>query len=314
MMITPSPGLPIDDFAQYVASVSNWGRWGPDDELGTINYITPAKIAAACQLARRGVITELAVPFDRDGPQEGAPRRFNPIHFMNALPRDDPRPGGGGIADDVLVIPLQSGTQWDSLAHVSYMGQLYNGRDADLVGVHGAPVNSIRAISSRIATRGVLLDFPRLFGVESLEAGYAISATDLDNALEAEATAISEGDALLVRTGHLTICRARHWDGYRDTTPGLGIDTAGWLHAHRVAAVATDTVAVEVKPSQYPDVFMPLHIAAIPHMGLLLGEVFDLDLLAERCATSGIYEFLFVAPPLPVTGAVGSPINPYAIQ
>src|SRR6478735_673785 len=100
----PVPGLPVDDFEGYARRLSNWGRWGPDDQLGTVNFITPEKVVEATRLVRTGTVTELAVPFDRDGPQEGAPRRFNPIHFMTALPRDDTREGGGGIADDVLVV------------------------------------------------------------------------------------------------------------------------------------------------------------------------------------------------------------------
>jgi kynurenine formamidase len=234
---------------------------------------------------------------------------------MTALPRDDTREGGGGIADDVLVVPLQAGTQWDSLAHVSYRGRLYNDRDADTtVTVHGASANSIRAISGRIVTRGVLLDLPRYFEIESLEPGYPISVQDLEGALAVAGTDVGSGDVLLVRTGYMARCRPQSWDGYRDTTPGLGIETAEWIFDRRLAAVATDTVAVEVKPSQLSGIFVPFHIVAITHMGLLLGEVFDLEVLSEQCAQDSVYEFLFVAAPLPITAAVGSPVNPYAVR
>jgi kynurenine formamidase len=306
--------LPDDDIDTLAERVKNWGRWGPDDQLGTLNYITPEKIASAAQLVRSGTIFELGVPLDRDGPQVNAPRRFNPVHMMTAIPDMDPRSGGAGIADDVLVLPLQASTQWDSLAHVTYKGRMYGGQPTSRVTTRGAEVNSIRAISGRVMTRGVLIDLARYAGMSSLEAGYAISVADLEGALAATGATLETGDALLIRTGYLGDRRADSWRGYIGDTPGLGLDTVEWIHRHELAAVATDTVAVEVKPSQIAGFLVPFHVLAIAHMGLLMGEIFDLEALAQHCHEDGIFEFLFVAPPLPVTGGVGSPINPYAVK
>jgi kynurenine formamidase len=306
--------LPADDLDTIAKRVTNWDRWGPDDELGTLNYITPEKVVAAAQLVRTGRIFELGVPLDRDGPQINAPRRFNPVHMMTAIPDMDPRSGGAGIADDVLVLPLQASTQWDSLAHVTYKGVMYGGRSTSRVTTRGAEVNSIRAISSRVLTRGVLVDVARYAGVASLEESYAISVDDLEGALSEARVTLKPGDALLIRTGYLAKCRADAWRGYIGDSPGLGLETIEWIHEHQLAAVATDTVAVEVKPSQIKGFLVAFHVLAITHMGLLMGEIFDLEALSEDCHDDGIFEFLFVAPPLPVTGGVGSPINPYAVK
>ncbi|HEV8654179.1 MAG TPA: cyclase family protein [Candidatus Limnocylindria bacterium] len=305
----------IAAFERTAAAVNNWTTWGPEDELGTVNYITPDKVAAACRLVTAGRVIQLGVPLDREeGPQATAPRRYNPIHFMDELPVDYVLPGGVGVADDVLVLPLQTSTQWDSLAHVSYQGRLYGGRDATLVTSHGALRNSIRAISGKVITRGVLADVARQDGVATLAPGQRVTVADLDATLRAQRVEVREGDVLLVRTGFMAKCRAVGWQGYHGDAPGLAFDTVEWLHRHRVAAVATDTASLEVKPFDVEGIGVPFHAAALTHMGLLLGEIFDLDELAADCARDGRYEFLFTGGPMPVTGGVGSFVNPYAVK
>ncbi len=293
----------------------NWGRWGADDEAGTINFISPAIVTKAAKLVRSGEVVSLGLPFDSNGPQTGNtnPGRFNPLHFMTRLATEPGPDGSFSIADDVIIMPLQASTQWDALAHIGHRGLIYGGRPASTVTTAGASVNSITAVSSRIAGRGILVDMAAHRKVESLEPGHPIHATDLDAALTAQQTEVAEGDILLVRTGYLDRCRDANWEGWRSETPGLDMDTLDWIHDRRIAAVATDTAGVEVLPSSVPGIWLPFHVVAIVYMGLLLGEMFDLRELATRCAARRAYEFLFVAPPLPVTGAVGSPINPYAI-
>jgi kynurenine formamidase len=300
---------------------SNWGRWGPDDELGTLNYITPEVIVKATRLARRGVTLSLAIPLDSTGPQINQPRRFNPIHRMILTGPDFTtgaftRPGGVGFADDMVIMALQCGTQWDALSHCFLDGRLYNGYDANLVSSQGAKKNGIEKMARHIATRGVLLDVPLVKGRPWLEPGYAVTVEDLEAALRAHRVSLGAGDALLVRTGQMAMCRARGgWGDYAGgDAPGLSFHTAEWLHARQIAAVATDTWGMEVRPNELPDTYQPLHQILIPHMGLLVGEIFDLDALAADCAGDGVYEFLFVAPPLPITGAVGTPVNPLAIK
>jgi kynurenine formamidase len=294
--------------------LSNWSTWGPEDQAGTVNYISPAVTARAAQLVRTGQIFGLGIAMDRNGPAIDSALRFNPLHFMSIIPTEKIRAGQVGIADDVLFLPLQSATQWDSLAHVSFRGQIYGGRPATLVTTDGASANDIRNIASRVATRGVLLDVARARAVDSLEPGVAIEAADLDEVLAATGLTVAEGDIVLIRTGYLDRCRKRGWQGYSATTPGLGMSTLEWFADRHVAAVATDTYAVEVKPYQVADQASPFHVVALVYMGLLLGEIFDLDALAAACAADGGYEFFFVGPGLPVTAGVGSPVNAFAIK
>lgn len=302
------------DVGELGRRLCNWTRWGSDDEAGTVNYITPAKTASAATLIESGRIYQLAIRLDRQGPAISSPRRFNPLHFMTILPDEQLRDGAVGIADDVLVLPLQCATQWDSLAHVSHDGQLYGGRSSSSVTSAGAAVNDICNVSSRLATRGVLADVARARGVHSLEPGEPIEAAELDAVLASQGTDVGDGDMLLVRTGYLAHCRTRGWESYAGDAPGLGMTTLEWLHERRVAAVATDTYAVEVKPYQVPGQASPFHVVAIVYMGLLLGEIFDLEDLAAACDADHRYECFFVGAGLPVTGAVGTPVNPYAIR
>jgi kynurenine formamidase len=311
-----------DTVREWGRRYSNWGRWGPDDELGALNFITPERILAATALPRRGQVISCALPFDQNGPQTGFGGRHNPIHYMLAHGGDalagaqDHLPGGFRFADDAVTMPLQCGTQWDSLAHVFYDGKMYNDRDMRLVTSAGAAKNGIEVARNGVVGRGVLLDIPRHQGLEWLENGHAIRPDDLDACAEAEGVAIGSGDIVLVRTGMLTRClREKSWAGYCDgPAPGLSIHCAGWLHEREVAAICTDTPAVEVVPFETEDCVAPLHMIALRNSGILFGEIFQLDDLARACAEDRRYAFLFAAPPLPITGAVGSPINPLAIR
>jgi kynurenine formamidase len=299
----------------------NWGKWGADDERGTLNYITADAIARAARLVKRGAVFSLAIPFDAKGPQGAKSRRFNPIHQMTLTGPDFTtgaiaRPGGVGFADDLVVMPLQCATQWDALSHCFLDGQLYNGYDANTVSSAGARRNGIEKIARGVAARGVLADVARAKDVRWLEPGYAVTVEDLESTLAAARVEVGEGDVLIVRTGMIGMCRANgSWGEYAGgPAPGLSFHTADWVHARRLAAVATDTWGMEVQPHEIADTYQPLHQVFIPNMGLTIGEIFDLDELAADCAADGVYEFFFVAPPLPVTGAVGSPVNPLAIK
>jgi kynurenine formamidase len=303
--------------------VRNWGRWGPDDELGTLNYITPDTIAEACRLATTGKVFGLGIPLGREGPQSGTRQRFNPIHTMFRDGGDAPRTPeevraaqGYGGSDDWIVMPLQCVTQWDSLAHIFYEGQMWNGYDARLVTSSGAARNSIEKTASRLVGRGVLLDVARHKGVRALEPGYAITVADLEATAVAERVEVKRGDILLIRTGHMSRYLDRNdWRHFDlDDFPGVSVHTAPWLHARQIAAIASDNYAVEVRPSELPPFRNPFHVVAIPNMGLTLGEIFNLEALAADCASDGRWAFLLVAPPLPVTRGVGTPINPYAIK
>jgi kynurenine formamidase len=313
--------MSIDTVRELARKYRNWGRWGADDELGTLNFITPQKVVEAARLVRRGKVISLAIPFDSNGPQTGFGGRINPLHYML---QDGGDVAGGaqdfvpGLrwCDDAVTMPLQCATQWDALAHIYFDGKMYNDRGPELVNSSGARANSIDRARDKIVSRGVLLDIPRLRGKPWLEPGEAIYPDDLDGAAERAGVAIESGDIVLVRTGQIAQVRAEgSWGQYAGgSAPGLSLTVADWLATHEIAGYATDTWGTEVIPNETPDCFQPLHCVAIVNMGMLVGEIFDLEGLADDCAEDGVFEFLFVAPPLTITGAVGSPINPQAIK
>jgi kynurenine formamidase len=306
---------------ELIRRVSNWGRFGEDDELGTANLITPAKRLEAAHCIRSGESLSLAVDFEPDTPQFVASYRLNPQRSMVATGADV-KTGrqaaygieGHGFADDMVVMSLQAATQWDALAHVFHDYRMYNGRDCALVGAQGAEANDIAVLRDRLVTRGVLADVAGHRGVEALEPDHHITVAELEETLTAQEAALGSGDALLVRTGHLgRIRREGTWDRFvENDEPGLGWDALPWLRERDVAAVAADNWAFEVVPSRYA-LPLPFHAIGIVYMGLLVGEIFELDSLAEACRARGSWDFLLSAPPLPFLGAVGSPVNPIAV-
>ncbi len=312
----------LDRLFEAARRYCNWGKWGPDDEAGTLNYITPQDIVNAARLIRKGRVFSLAIPFGASGPQRGGLRRFNPMHFMlrdgsdvivGAIPGMPPGIGG---ADDVVLLATHGATHWDALAHIIFDNKLWNGYDAAQVSSLGAAKNSIMSYRNRIVGRGVLLDVPRARGLKYLEPGYGITPAELDETARAEGVEVGRGDILLIRTGHIALCRERgDWGDYAGgDAPGLTFETLGWLYEKQVAAVASDTWGVEVRPNELKTVNQPWHRVAIPQIGLAVGEIFDLEELAADCAADGVYEFFVVAVPLPLENAVGGPVNPVAIK
>lgn len=319
---------PEGEIARTVATCSNWGRWGADDVLGTLNFLTAEVRVRAAGLVRRGAVFSLAQAFDGDGPQQGWRRRTNPVHTMldtgaDAALGNQGFPHGIGGADDVVAMPLQCSTQWDGLGHIFDHGRAWNDRACEeVVTSLGDQVTGIEtAAATGITGRGVLLDVGRVHGDAhgELPDGFAITAAHLDTTAAAHGVTVSRGDVLCVRTGQLSRVRrglaaGQGWGGYAGgAAPGLSFTTAPWLHAGEVAAVATDTWGFEVRPNEFDVAFQPLHQVVIPHLGLFVGEMWDLDALAADCAATGVHEFLLSAAPLPFTGAVGSPVNPIAV-
>ncbi|MGH9087870.1 MAG: cyclase family protein [Acidimicrobiales bacterium] len=304
----------------YCTRFSNWGRWGDDDERGAINYIDEEKVQRAAGLVRRGAVFALQLPLDEKGPQTGAFGRVNAIHQMVATGTDhvagrQPYEQGWGFADDSLFLFLQGGTQWDGLAHIFKDGQMYNGYPATDVAARGAARNGIENVPT-IAARGVLLDVARALGRDHLDPGEAIGPDLLDEVCERQGVEVGEGDIVLLRTGDMASRRDRPgWDGYSaGDAPGLSLLSAPWFAERRVAGIASDTWGIEVRPNEIPGSFQPLHLVLLVHMGLMLGEIWYLDELADDCAADGVYECFLVAPPLVIPGAVGSPVNPQAIK
>ena len=300
-------------------ALSNWGRWGEDDQIGTLNHVTPADVVAAAKLIRRGKIFALGIPLGASGPQRGLfGRRWNPIHTMLATGTDAlaGRQQRLHYADDALNMPIQSATHWDALGHIFYHDKMYNGHHASAVDSNGLSRLGIEHAKDRLVGRGVLLDIARFKGVDALRDGEGISNDDLDACAEAQGVAIGRGDFVLVRTGQMEACIARgEWGGYAGgDAPGLKFESCYWLHDREVAGVCSDTWGVEVRPNETSDVNQPWHWVVIPAMGLYMGEMFNLKELGQDCAEDKVYEFFFCGAPLVIPGATGSPINPQAIK
>lgn len=306
------------DFRELGRRLSNWRRWGADDRIGTLNHITSERIAAAARLARAGRVIDLGLPVGSPGIQTGLGGRINPLHVMSMTPPDfGARADRMVVSDDMIVMPLQSVTQWDGLGHVGYDDQLYNGVPATTVGcMTGSTHFSIHQIAARgVVGRAVLLDVAALKGVERLAAGQGIGVADLEAAESRQSVRVEAGDILLLRTGWM-----RHYliDGnapaYWNGEPGLELECAEWLHRREVAAVAADNWGVEAMPPNDTAYYMPLHCVLIRDMGMTLGELFDLEALARDCEADRRWEMFFCAAPLKVIGGVGTPITPVAIK
>lgn len=309
------------DIDAMAARVCNWGKWGPDDELGTLNYVGAEELIAAAALVRKGKAISLGLDFNLHGPQTtGWGNRFNPIHTMLATGTDavagNQDAGGIRYADDMVSMPLQCGTQWDALGHVFFGDKMWNGYDARLVDSTGAKKNGIEKTRDKMVGRGVLLDVARFRGGDYLADGYGISNEELDACAKAQGVQIKRGDFVIVRTGQMEERLSRgDWDSYAaGDAPGLRFETAEWIHQKQIAAICTDTWGCEVRPNEVGGVTQPWHWVVIPMLGITMGEIFNLKELADDCKQDGVYEFLFCAPPLPITGAVGSPINPIILK
>lgn len=304
----------------YAERLSNWGRWGETDQLGTLNFVTPDKVANAARLVTEGARFSLGLPFDQTGPQTGEYGRINPVHFMRDVyfgtEKSSEHICGIRGADDWLVMPMQSSTHWDALSHIFYRDRMYNGFSSDLVTTDGAKRNGIEHARDKMAGRGLLLDVARAYDVDMLPAGFPITPEVLDFTAERQQVEVDSGDFLIIRTGMVEDRLKRGvWNDYvAKDAPGLSFETAEWLHRKEVAAVAMDTFGCEVIPNNAADILQPWHWIVIPIIGLTVGENFFLKDLADHCAQDERYAFFFVAPPLIVTGSVSGAVNPMAFK
>jgi kynurenine formamidase len=307
----PMPAL----FHELASRVNNWGRFGADDERGTLNFLTPDTARVAAALVRDGRALTLGLPLHLDGPQTGAiPGRVNPIRTMLAI--NQPLTGDPTqfcTSDDIVTMGLQAGTHWDALAHASYDNRLYNGHRADSISAAGAASCGIDK-TGPIVGRGVLLDVARAKGLGRLPGGYAIVPEDLEAAEELGKVRVGRGDIVLVRTGQMQLLDAGDKVGYGVPSPGPSLATVPWFFEREVAAVATDNLTFEVFPSEHPDLLLPVHLLHLVEMGLTQGQNFDLEHLAEDCASDGRYAFFLDATPQPFVGGLGTPVNPLVLK
>jgi len=212
-------------------------------------------------------------------------------------------------------MPVQCATHWDSLGHIFYEESMYNGYDARNVDCNGLGKLGIEHSRDKMVGRGVLLDIARFRGVDCLADGYGISNAELDDCAAAQNVTVRRGDFVILRTGQLEKCLAHGWGRYAGgDAPGVKFENCYWCQDKEIAAICSDTWGVEVRPNETTEANQPWHWVVIPAMGLTMGEMFYLRELATDCSTDRVYEFFFCGPPLVITGATGSPINPQAIK
>ncbi len=300
----------VDAMAQ---ELSNWGRWGPDDERGALNFITPEVSAAAAALVSDGVTVSCALELAK------TPAADNPtpvLHFMTGAGdvSDQGRLRGlEATGDGFMISPHgMANTHMDALCHILDQGKMYNGFPASDVLSTGAERNSILAGEQGIATRGVLLDIAALKGVDWLEPGDAISVADLEAAEERQGVKVRSGDILLVRTGRDTRRESEGaWPPF-DGLAGLLMETLPWIREREVAILGCDGVS-DMIPSNVVDSPLPIHHIIITYMGIHLVDNARLGPLGEACAARNRWEFLLTIAPLRLVGGTASPINPIAM-
>jgi kynurenine formamidase len=303
------------ELAELAAKVRNWGRWGDTDERGTQNLIDADATRRGLALATEGRTRSLAIPLDQSGPQVGgAPGRINPLRTMLCVNQTyTGQDGDAAFNDDTVVMAMSAGTHIDSLAHVTYGGQMYNGfPDTKVTAAAGATKCGVETLDP-IVSRGVLLDVAKAKGVERLDAGYAITGEDLDAAAELARVTLQPGDVALVRTGQMQLLHKGKVQAYNHDSPGLSARSIPWVRDHDLGAVFTDTYIYEVWPPEDWAAMMVVHMIHIRDMGQIQGQNFDLEGLSADCADRGRYEFLFTAAPEPYTGGLSAPVAPLAI-
>jgi len=299
----PQP-MSADEVASLHARLSNWGRWGPNDQLGTLNFVTPEVTAAAVSSVRSGQTVSCSRPL----PTQPAPDNLNPVvHHMTGTATE-----GYGADYFALAAHGYATSHIDALCHIFHEGKMYNGYGAEAVTAHGASKLGIHHLRSGIVTRGLLVDIPAVRGVEALEPGEPIFPEDLEGAERATGVSVRCGDALLVRTGRW---RWREQHGPWTPTDGMaGLDASclAWLYEREVALLGSDGIS-DVWPSRIRNVPMPIHTVAIVAMGIPLLDNLDLDELALVCAETTRSVFLLMVAPLVLHQGTASPVNPIAV-
>jgi kynurenine formamidase len=310
--------ISMGELRELGRDLSNWGRWGADDERGALNLITRERVAAAAAEVRRGASFRLSMPADESGIfDQRATGRFNPIRKMIGYRGDNARGEyfeGVRFAEDMLIVGNHMTTHVDALAHAWYDDLIYNGYDAATsVTQWGAHRCGIDTVADGIMSRGLLLDFPRYRGLSHLPPGTHIGPAELEAVLAAERIEPRSGDILLIRTGTYPQQR-RGVEVAPGEQPGLTWECARWIREHDIAAVCADNQAVEAVRANGDGPLLPFHMLVLRDMGVLLGELFDFEDLAADCADDGAYSCMFFTAPLNMPGGTGSPVNPVAVK
>lgn len=297
--------ITLKDYEQLMASISNWGRWGSSDELGTLNLITPESRVAAARLVQTGEAVSLSLELNKEI------SATNTHPFKHTLITDTF--GGHAIAGDQYSVEYHgfAHSHMDGLPHYARNGKMYNGVDASTLAPNGARELGIEnAARAGVISRGVLVDMPAFFGVESLTPGTAIMASDLDAWEKKSGITIGSGDVLLLRTGRWLPQPAP--TSAEPRIAGLHATVAQWLRDRDVAAIGSDAIS-DVMPSGMKTLATPLHELVLVGLGMPIFDNLDLETLAQVSAREKRATFLFTAAPLRVQGGTGSPLNPIAV-
>ena len=283
----------------WMTELSNWGRWGRGDQLGALNLITPAKRVEAAKLVKTGVSVSLAHNYSVN-PDLGLPPPFEQEISMLNTP--------GEYVMERVSFSYHGGihSHLDALCHVLWQGKMYNGFSKSDVNEDGCQKLGIANVKQGILTRGILMDIPRLKGVDYLPPGTAVYIEDLEAWEEQTGVHVSSGDVIFVRTGRWATPGSAG-----SGSAGLHASVAPWLRERDVAIVGGD-YANDAIPSDVQGVFLPIHQLTIVAMGVRLFDNLDLEALAEEAVRQGRWEFMLSASPIPVEGGVGSPMNPIA--
>ncbi len=307
-------GLTEEQVREFFTTLSNWGKWGPNDQLGALNYITPEKRRRAGAEVREGYSVTLSLPLAT------RPSLDNPTPVTHLMVQTGARGETGGMVDapysaDYFAIAPHglANTHLDALCHVFNQGKMYNGYPASDVNSQGARNGAIDALKDGVVSRGVLIDAPRVLGREWLEPGEEISPADLEAAEKAGNFRVEEGDILFVRTGrHVRQKTKGPWNSFKEGLAGLGATCLPWLHERKVALLGCDGVS-DVIPSGFPKVTMPIHTVTIVTMGVHLIDNCNLDDVAATCTARSRWTFLCTIAPLILIRGTASPVNPLAI-
>jgi kynurenine formamidase len=299
--------LTPDEVKASFERISNWGRWGKEDQRGALNFITAEKRAAAARLAKAGEIVSLALPLSTQTTAE------NPQPVQHMMLHVGPHAVAAldyfGIAPHGMAF-----THLDALCHVFRDGKMYNGFSNREVGRFGAKKCAIDVTRDGIVSRGVLLDIAKTQKVEWLEPGDPIYPEDLNAAERMGAVRVDEGDILLIRTGRHQRRKAKGaWDPWREGLPGLDASCLTWLHERRIAVLGCDAVSDLIPNGYGGELSMPIHVGTLVMMGIHLIDNADLEALSAACARHNRYEFLFAMAPLILERGTASPVNPLAI-
>ena len=302
---------------------TNWGKWGADDEVGALNYLTADEVMRGVRHIQKGeVFTLQRLIGDPKGdpvwPGRTPAERTQILDEASWDGADAPAfPGGLHYADDKINAFLQGSTQYDALGHVWYDGKLWNGYDARTT-VGGMDKASVEPIAQRgVVGRGILLDMARFRGKNALDTGETFTHEDLQECAKAQGVTIEKHDIVIIRTNFLQLFFDQgdeFFEGFNE--PGLfySPELVQWFQDMEIPNLVTDTIANEVTTDPGTGVALPLHCALMRNLGIALTEIADLEKLAASCADDKQYTFLYAAAPLKVHLASGSPVNPLAIK